>query len=292
MSASKHLPFGLILVLGMAVSLSAQVPTAPQTPQNTAELSSATVLKAITTEHDGYKFVAYLVKWHDAEVVVQDPLARSHLQVGNSIDFVVTRRSLGVSGENQGILSFIMVPNLPVAQEQTPRGADSASLEERNRRMKMLSGDLSVARDESERFYALSAAARRAFGAGNPPEAEKLARELAALAPKYKQDWNYGNAVQNANQVLGLIALAANDVPEAKRRLLASADSDGSPQMNSFGPNMRLAKALLEKGEKEVVLEYFQRCGRFWKMGGGKLKSWRESVIRGDMPDFGANLDY
>ena len=79
---------------------------------------------------------------------------------------------------------------------------------------------------------------------------------------------------------------------EAKKRLLASDDSKGSPQMNSFGPNMQLAKALLEKGERDAVLEYFQRCGRFWKMGQDQLAAWTAAVKKGEIPDFGANLNY
>jgi hypothetical protein len=92
--------------------------------------------------------------------------------------------------------------------------------------------------------------------------------------------------------VLGRIALAAGKVAEAKKRLLASADSKGSPQMNSFGPNMQLAKDLLAKGEEEVVLEYFIRCGRFWKMGTDRLAAWTEAVKKGETPGFGANLEY
>jgi len=92
--------------------------------------------------------------------------------------------------------------------------------------------------------------------------------------------------------VLGLIALGAGNVAEAKKRLLASADSKGSPQMNSFGPNMQLAKVLLEKGEKDVVLEYFKRCSKFWRMGQDRLATWAASVKNGAIPSFGANLNY
>jgi hypothetical protein len=64
-----------------------------------------------------------------------------------------------------------------------------------------------------------------------------------------------------------LIALGKGEVEEAKKLMLASLDSKGSPQMNSFGPNIRLAKALLEKKETAVVLEYFAKCDQFWEMG-------------------------
>jgi hypothetical protein len=158
--------------------------------------------------------------------------------------------------------------------------------------MKIVQGDLSAATNEVEKFYALNHAAKNALQAGNTVEAETLANELAQLALKYTDDWNYGNAIQDANQVLGRIALSKGDVAEAKMRLLASADSNGSPQMNSFGPNMRLAKALLEKGERDVVLDYFQRCGKFWKMGKDRLATWAAAVKKGDIPDFGPNLRY
>lgn len=62
--------------------------------------------------------------------------------------------------------------------------------------------------------------------------------------------------------------------------------------MNSFGPNMLLAKELLEKGERETVLEYFKLCGKFWDLGEEKLAEWSELVKQGKTPDFGANLKY
>ena len=62
--------------------------------------------------------------------------------------------------------------------------------------------------------------------------------------------------------------------------------------MNSFGPNMQLAKELLAKGESQVVLEYFNRCQRFWKMGADRLSAWGQAVNMGETPNFGPNLDY
>lgn len=53
---------------------------------------------------------------------------------------------------------------------------------------------------------------------------------------------------------------------------------------------MSLALELLEKGEKEVILEYFQLCSKFWKSE--KLKVWTDVVNRGGIPVFGGNLSY
>jgi len=62
--------------------------------------------------------------------------------------------------------------------------------------------------------------------------------------------------------------------------------------MNSFGPNMSLARDLLEQGERDVVLQYFDLCRNFWKMGQDQLDHWTKDVKAGNMPDFGANLVY
>ena len=55
---------------------------------------------------------------------------------------------------------------------------------------------------------------------------------------------------------------------------------------------MSLAKDLLEKGERDVVLEYFEACRKFWKMGEDDLDKWSKEVKAGTIPDFGANLVY
>ena len=66
----------------------------------------------------------------------------------------------------------------------------------------------------------------------------------------------------------------------------------GSPQLNSFGPNMSLAKELAEKGETDAVIQYFDQCRKFWRMGADKLDTWTKAVKAGIVPDFGGNLLY
>jgi hypothetical protein len=152
--------------------------------------------------------------------------------------------------------------------------------------------DLKTAKPGEKRFYALDAAAKESFVTGNIDEARNYAQELMSLTPKYKGDWNYGNAIQDANLVLGRIAVREGNIAAAKMYLLAAGKSPGSPQMDSFGPNMTLAKDLLEKGERDTVLEYFMLCRKFWKMDYGKLDKWMQEVMDGKTPDFAANLLY
>ena len=151
---------------------------------------------------------------------------------------------------------------------------------------------LESAKSLIDRFYALNNAAKESFVIGKTNAAQKYAEELLKLLPSFKNNWNYGNAVQDANLVLGRIAVTNGHINKAKRFLIAAGRSPGSPQMDSFGPNMSLAKDLLEHGEKEAVLVYFVLCRKFWKMHFGKLDKWSLTVKNGGIPNFGANLVY
>jgi len=151
---------------------------------------------------------------------------------------------------------------------------------------------LDTTKTPEDRFYALSDAAKESFVVGRIEDAQKYAQELMTLLPQFQGNWNYGNAVQNANLVLGRIAVGEGRIDEARRYLLEAGKSPGSPQMDTFGPNMSLAKDLLEKGERQVVLEHFELCRKFWEMHDGKLDEWSQQVKDGKIPDFGANLVY
>ncbi len=131
--------------------------------------------------------------------------------------------------------------------------------------------------------------AKMALAAGKLKEAKIYAEKMLADNPS---DWNHGNNINTGNNILGIIALKAGDVDQARKYLEKAGNTSGSPQLNSFGPNMSLAKALLEKGEKDAVLKYFTQCAKFWKLGKNRLAKWTEEVKVGKIPNFGANLVY
>ena len=149
---------------------------------------------------------------------------------------------------------------------------------------------LKQAPDEYSRWIALGNAALWKSAQANAGDAQVLATELLGMTETYKTDWNYGNAIHKANSALGRIALRNGDKAAARKYLLASANSKGSPQMNSFGPNMGFAKEMLEAGEKETVLEYLRLCRTFWAMGLDQLDVWDRMIREGGAPRFGANL--
>lgn len=141
--------------------------------------------------------------------------------------------------------------------------------------------------------------AAAAFDAGDLDKAEKFANELQVagrnLQVAAKDRPFYANKIANAlhvsNTVLGLVALEKGRVEAAKDYLLASSKvSDGSGLLTLGGPEMLLAKRLIEKGERETVIRYLDDCAVFWKNDRGKLEKWKGIINNGGMPDFGGNL--
>ena len=98
-------------------------------------------------------------------------------------------------------------------------------------RLARATNELANAATTEKRFYALDGAAKESFVAGKTEDARKYADELMTMLPKFQGNWNYGNAVQDANLVLGRIAATEGRMEDAKRYLLAAGKSPGSPQM-------------------------------------------------------------
>jgi tetratricopeptide (TPR) repeat protein len=125
----------------------------------------------------------------------------------------------------------------------------------------------------------------------------ELAKKHAAETLRKNIDgknWNYGNTIHNANQILGRGALREGELADAKTYLLKAGATPGSPQLNSFGPQMQLARELLEKGEKETVLQYLDLVSKFWasdkeqselsKQHAALIAGWKREIADGKIP--------
>lgn len=139
-------------------------------------------------------------------------------------------------------------------------------------------------------FYDLPGAAFAALNLERDLEAADLARRSIASAAAFEQNWNYANALHTGHTVLGLLSLKDGNVPQVIEELQASADVSGSPQLNSFGPSMQLARQLLLRGRTAEVLEFFNQCRQFWASGGLWLDIWTQKVKSGRVPNFLMNL--
>ena len=145
---------------------------------------------------------------------------------------------------------------------------------------------IKLIKNERKKFYMLNGLANAAFEAEQLKSADAYATELLQKAKTYKGDWNYGNAIHHGNIVLGKIALVSNQIEKAKGYLIKAGKTPGSPQLDTFGPDMTLAKELLEKEEGRTVIEYLTLCKKFWEMDNGRLLKWITLIRDGKIPNF------
>jgi tetratricopeptide (TPR) repeat protein len=163
--------------------------------------------------------------------------------------------------------------------------------------LEYLEKSYATAPGEREKLARLGILAAYSFEAGEFDKAKDYAtRAVAAKAkvsPEHPADW-VSDSVFHGHMVLGKLALRDGDTQAAGRQMLEAARTAGSPGLNSFGPNMSLAKLLLERGERTVVVEYLHLCETFWtcEVDREKIPQWISVVESGGIPDFGANLFY
>src|SRR5579871_5286472 len=66
------------------------------------EVESAPIEEVVEAIDNGYRSNAYIVRWHGARVLVNDLLAEGHLEVGDTLHFMVMRNDV----VGQKILNF------------------------------------------------------------------------------------------------------------------------------------------------------------------------------------------
>ncbi len=140
--------------------------------------------------------------------------------------------------------------------------------------------------DEYQKYLILDEAAIAALDSGHFDLAVQYARELLLQSENRSFGWNFGNAVFNANHILGLVSFLNEDYEKAKTYLLQAGSTVGSPQLNTFGPGMRLAFSLLEAGEEEAVIRYLELCRVFWRSEDGRIDRWIKDIEEGKIPYF------
>ncbi|MCF6317930.1 MAG: hypothetical protein L3J83_01430 [Proteobacteria bacterium] len=136
-----------------------------------------------------------------------------------------------------------------------------------------------------ERFYILEELITKYYKTGDYPQARKLANEYLNLASQYNQNWNYGNARHDANHVLGLMSYNEGNIDEARKYLLKSGKSNGSPQLDTFGPDLELANLLLKEGHQEDTKIYLTNIKKFWEIDNGVVADWIQQIDSGEIPE-------
>ncbi|MCW9058385.1 MAG: hypothetical protein OQL11_05890 [Gammaproteobacteria bacterium] len=136
-----------------------------------------------------------------------------------------------------------------------------------------------------QRFYSLDDLITEAYTNNNFESAKELASEYLELAHIYRCNWNYGNAIHDANRILGLMSISSGYIDEAADYLLKAGKSAGSPQLDSFGPELDLANELLKRGKSNEVLSYLKDIRTFWEMDDGRIARWTKDIESGGQPE-------
>lgn len=166
-------------------------------------------------------------------------------------------------------------------------GADSGTLK---RALAYMERSLAATTAPDWRMGRLGETAKLALRTGDLVRAERYAGELLALAEPHPGDEKYGPAWHDGHVVLGRIALRRNAPEQAREHLLKAGKSAGGGTLSSFGPDMGLARDLLERGDRQTVLEYLRLCRNFWTYSGAPLERWIGEIEAGQRPNFGGNL--
>jgi len=172
-------------------------------------------------------------------------------------------------------------------------GAHTPEERARFARKELEQADLAVERSKTNPEWhraLLMTAAKAAIEAEAVDKARQMATEALAQAGS-RNDNTTGQTIHDSHVVLGRADLRSGKIDEAKTHLLQAGRVTGGGSLTSFGPNMSLAKELLERGERDTVVLYLEECEAFWP-NRGILAQWIQTIKSGGTPNFAANLVY
>jgi len=123
---------------------------------------------------------------------------------------------------------------------------------------------------------------------------EELEKEPmpATQNERLARKWNRGQMIHDANMILGEIALSEGRTKEAGHFLIEAGKVTEGLTLTSYGPDLALANDLLDLGERQAVLTFFEECHVFWKTGRDSLSRWTKAIQAGQKPDFGPGFKF
>lgn len=251
-----------------------------KTMRRELEISNdAAVLRAAAGELMGRGFMAQSM----AQLTFPDPPVKA-LDLAETLLARAAKLETANRENNLGLARLYQLRAMAAASEEDKKKFQLLRYQE------LVKGSAGLAPDVPHDALQLLELARASMDAGEVGRAEALARSLLAHLPNdlFAAD----TITHHANMILGGAALRASGVMAAKEYLLASAGvKNGRGPLSSFGPNMMLAKELLEKGETKAVIQYLELCRKFWTFN-NKIDLWIADIDKGRIPEFGANLTY
>jgi hypothetical protein len=113
--------------LTIALKTASESGDVPAAMQMTMTNDTATVEEILTTETNGYRFMAYIVKWNGARVAISDVFATTHYAVGDRITFPVARSESAGRRQLRFMLFNFPKPASSPKKDDTPISTNSAT---------------------------------------------------------------------------------------------------------------------------------------------------------------------
>lgn len=105
---------------------------------------------------------------------------------------------------------------------------------------------------------------------------ERPAEVSDPFSPKeLLEGWDY---LRDAHLMLGRIGLDRGNIDRAGHHLVEAARVPSTPVLESFGPDVTLADALLSGGHRALVLSYLSELVRHWHPGKDKVEAWIAAI--------------
>ena len=147
----------------------------------------------------------------------------------------------------------------------------------------MASVDLATIGDGDRMLLTLTRM-RMAWRQAHPDESAANAHELLDFASHHQSDPLYGDAMFEAHIVLGKMALRRGDRKVAARDLMAAADTPGSVGIRQGQFDMNLPRALIDRGDRRTVAEFFERMASK-TVRTQQFQEWAAQIRKGINPD-------
>lgn len=125
---TKLLIFSAAAALLLCHSLLAEkaVSALPDGMSGGFETLKGEILKVYSTEDQGARFRAYVVKWKEKEVIVSDPLGNTDRKVGETIVFMAHRLEMDHLGSKLKMLQFMImdIPDMAIPPAESDSGSN------------------------------------------------------------------------------------------------------------------------------------------------------------------------
>lgn len=205
--------------------------------------------------------------------------------------FLTILRALeSLNPRNDRIQAMVAAAYMRAALQESDQGRRAALAEQARRRLDgLVSPDERLGPEGKVLLYRL---ALSTFESGDLETAKRHSEQLLNNFPplpeaggnEREQLWMAWDIYRSTHLLLGRIHLVMNDLDSAGLHLVQAGEAPTTPALESYGPDLSLARDLLTLGANGPVLKFLSALGTRWKAGKSRTETWEMDIRRGVVP--------